>query len=193
VEPLSDDQTSALFESLQEVLSPSTEFSLSEFSASVMEGYSSSSHGIFRATYPPGNSKDLFRLYIDSEKSVYRNLPCPDVHLTPDKRHAYLHLGQVVASFTAGGACRLEVPTYEEFTASKSNDFDSYYLSQIALSVYSDVSTIALVRGLEGKVFSIHIKDWADDAQKNSSRTNLLSYNIRTITFLRHGRNGDIR
>jgi hypothetical protein len=99
----------------------------------------------------------------------------------------------VVASFTAGGACKLEVPTNEEFAAKSSMDFDSYYLSPIALSVYSEVSKIALVRGLEGKVFSIHIKDWADDAQKNSSRTNLLSYNIRTITFLRHGRNGDIR
>ena len=192
-QPLSEDQSAVLFESIQQVLSPSVEFSLTDFSATIVDGYAPSTRGVFRATYPPGNSKDLFRLYLDSEKSVYRNLPCPDVHLTPDKRHAYLHLGQVVASFTAGGASKLEVPTVEEFASKGSTDFDSYYLSPIALTVYSEVSKIALLRGLEGKIFSIHIKDWADDAQKNSSRTNLLSYNIRTITFLRHGRNGDIR
>jgi hypothetical protein len=194
VQPLTEEQRLVLFQSVEDVVSPRAEFSLSSFSAMIVEGYVPATRGIFRATYPPRNSKDLFRLYIDSHKSVYRNLlPCPDVHLTPDKRHAYLHLGQVVASFTAGGASKLEVPTVEEFSSQSLMDFESYYLSPVALAVYSEVSKIALVRGLAGKIFSIHIKDWADDAQKNSSRTNLLSYNIRTITFLRHGTNGDIR
>ena len=38
----------------------------------------------------------------------------------------------------------------------------------------------------------MHIKDWGDDAQKHSSRTNLLLYNICTVTFLHHDGNGDV-
>ena len=149
--------------------------------------------GIFFATYPPKNSSDLFRLYLTSDKSVYRNIPCPDVHLTPDKCHAYLHLGPIVASFLAGGVDSLLVPSATELLPSGLKDFTSYYTSPVAKAVYADVEKIAVMRGLHGKVFSLHIKDWANDAQKNSSRTNLLAYNIRTITFLCHGGNKDIR
>jgi hypothetical protein len=124
---------------------------------------------------------------------VYRNIPCPEVFLTPKKCHAYLKLGSILASFLASGIDSLEVPSQSEFDAALSSDFNSYYTSPVAKEVYSEVTKIAIMKGLGGKVFSLHIKDWGDDAQKNSSRTNLLSYNIRTVTFLRHGGNGDVR
>jgi hypothetical protein len=102
-------------------------------------------------------------------------------------------LGAIVASFLASGVDDLHVPTPNEFRTAATTDFESYYTSPVAKEVYAEVNQIAILKGLEGKVFSIHIKDWGNDAQKNSSRTNLLSYNIRTITFLRHGGNGDVR
>ena len=117
VEPLTDGHNSVLLESIQDALSPNSEFSLSEFSSTIVGGYVPATRGIFRATYPPGNSQDLFRLYIDLDKSVYPNFPCPNVHLTPDKHHAYLHLGPVVASFTTGGASNLEVPSTQELAS----------------------------------------------------------------------------
>jgi hypothetical protein len=191
---LSTDQQRILAESFTSLSVSEVPFSIEDFSSSViMDSPTLESRGIFRATYPPINSADLFRLYLTADKSVYRNIPCPDVFLTPDKKHAYLHLGPVVASFLAGGVASLSAPTGRELDPSTSTEFTSYYTSPVARSVYADVAKIALLRGLEGKVFSIHIKDWADDAQKNSSRTNLLAYNIRTITFLCHGGNRDIR
>ena len=43
------------------------------------------------------------------------------------------------------------------------------------------------------KFFLFTLRIGRTQLKKNSSRTNLLSYNIRTITFLHHGGNGDIR
>jgi hypothetical protein len=117
----------------------------------------------------------------------------PRCFFTPDKCHAYLHLGPVVASFLAGGVTSLSAPTGRELEPTSSTEFTSYYTSPVARSVYSDVAKIALLRWLQGKVFYLHIKDQADDDQKHSSQTNQLAYNIRTITFLCHGGNGDIR
>jgi hypothetical protein len=60
-------------------------FSLNDFSATVVDGKAANPRGIFQASYPPTNSDDLLRLYLTSDKSIYRNIPCPDVYLTPDK------------------------------------------------------------------------------------------------------------
>ena len=150
--------------------------------------------GIFKETKPATTYAEIDKCYLRGNNAVYRSLPIPTVHLTENASHAYIHLPQVVASFLASGVCDLSVPSPSEFA--DSSVVKSYYTSKVARDVYGNCSDIALLEmgnDKKGQCFSIHIKDWADDAQKNNVRSNSTSYNIRTVTFMKHGDNGDVR
>ena len=171
--PLSSQQISTFvetFQALDALDAVSQPFCLNDFSKRVMHNsIPSKRRGIFEGTYPPKDEKDLFRIYLNSDRSIYKNLPCPEVHLTADKGHAYIHLGPLVASFIASGVSSLEMPRADELHGETSHDYTSYYTSPVAKSVYAEVSQIATIHDLKKRLFSIHIKDWGDNAQKNSS------------------------
>ena len=148
--------------------------------------------GIFKETKPQTNYTDMVRLYLKSKYSIYQNLPIPQVHMATDGVHAYVRLKEIVAGFLGSVHCDLTVPSEREY---QNKDItDSYYTSEVAREVYGKSKVIANIHGLNDKCFSMHIKDWADDAQKAQFIiTEFGSYNIRTITFMKHRTNGDIR
>ena len=118
---LSTQQMSTFVETFQALnVMDSPTFSLEDFSKRVMHNSTvSKRRGIFVGTHPPKDEKELFRIYLNSDRSIYKNLPCPDVHLTADKGHAYIHLGPLVASFIASGVSSLEMPRADELHGEK--------------------------------------------------------------------------
>lgn len=150
--------------------------------------------GVFKETKPAITYAEIDRRYLKGTNAIYKSLPIPTVYLTDNGSHAYLRVPQVVASFLASGICDLSVPAPLEFA--NSDIVESYYTSTVAREVYANCHSVALMEmgnDTVGQCFSLHFKDWADDAQKNNVRSNSTSYNIRTVTFMKHGENGDVR
>ena len=145
---------------------------------------------IFKWTKPAKTFADLDNFYLKAKTSIFQNLPVPDVLMTSDGYHSYVPLPQIVAGFLGSGVHDLEVPSAAELN---SDAMASYYTSPRAMEVYQESNRIAIIKGLEGQCFSLHIKDWADDAQKTARASVFSSYNIRTCTFMKHRMNGDIR
>lgn len=149
-----------------------------------------SQRGMFKETKPGVTYDDMERIYLKSSTAIFRNMPVPQVYLTEDCSHAYISLTECVAGFIASGVCDLSVPSTSEFD---SNAVESYYTSNIARQIYGETVELGRLCGLNGQVFSLHFKDWADDATKgNATRGSKTSYNIRTITFLKTYGNGNI-
>jgi hypothetical protein len=67
----------------------------------------------------------------------------------------------------------------------------SYHHSPSAISVYNDVHNLSC-RSFNGKVLvTLFLKTWSNDAEKNTTCTNILSFNMHTITFMCIFGNGD--
>ena len=107
--------------------------------------------------------------------------------MTSEGTHAIVSLRETVLSFLALGIDDLR--------------FDPAQLEDPSSSYFSSLAAIAINRRVAAtrhpsypcpKVTLIQLKDWGDDAQKNRSRTNHLTFHIRTITFMTLRGNGNV-
>jgi hypothetical protein len=146
-----------------------------------------SSRGIFSASRPPTNEKELNTLYFEGSRAIYANLPCPTAYMTPDGTHAIVSLRETFSSFLALGIDDLRFDP-----AQLEDPSSSYFCSLAAKAINRRVAATRHPSYPLLKVISIQLKDWGDDAQKNCSRTNLLSFHIRTITFMTLRGNGNV-
>jgi hypothetical protein len=148
----------------------------------------------FVVTKPPTNENDLQRLYLRSPKSIYRQIPAPTVRMTPDGTHAYVSAKEVCSFFFA---CRFDPlihPSLDQISVQRLNKkIPNFFYSPVVHDIRSQSSTEP---DSQGRVpLTCYIKEWSDDASKNKGQrgNNLVSFNLRTITFLTPGKNGDPR
>jgi hypothetical protein len=142
--------------------------------------------GVFLVSRPPKDSNEIFRWYLTGANSIYQNLPCPEAYMTDDHSYAVVVLEQLVSIFIGLGIDPMYVPP------STSPFVSSYHHSPSAVSVYNDVQNLSR-RSFNGKVVTLFLKTWGDDAEKNNTRTNILSFNIQAVTFMCVFGNGDFR
>jgi hypothetical protein len=112
--------------------------------------------------------------------------------MTPDGTHAYVSAKEVCSFFFA---CRFDPlihPSLDQISAQRLNKkIPNFFYSPVVHDIGSQSSTEP---DSEGRVpLTCYIKEWSDDASKNKGQrgNNLVSFNLRTITFLTPGKNGD--
>jgi hypothetical protein len=133
----------------------------------------------FSASRPTTNEKELNTLCFEGSRAMYKNLPCPRAYMTPDGTHAIVSLRETFSSFLALGIDELCFdPAQLEDRSS------SYFCSLAAKAINRRVAATRHPSYPLLKVISIQLKDWGNNAQKNWSRTNLLSFHIQIITFM---------
>jgi hypothetical protein len=85
-----------------------------------------SRRGIFSASRPPTNEKELNTLYFEGSRAMYSNLPCPGAYMASDGTHAIVSLRETVSSFLALGIDDLR------FDPAQLEDPSSSYFSSLA-------------------------------------------------------------
>jgi hypothetical protein len=93
--------------------------------------------------------------------------------MTPDGSHAIVSLRETFSSFVALGIDDLRFDP-----AQLEDPSSSYFCSLAAKAINRQVAATRHPSYPLLKVILIQLKDWGDDAQKNCSRTNLLSFHI---------------
>jgi hypothetical protein len=147
----------------------------------------------FQHTRPPTNSHDLERIYVTSPNSIYNNIPSPTVYLTPDQLHAYVKIEEVCAFFFA---CQVNEPSHFPTIAEVAESIDTGVIPNFHHSPTAYRNMLSQLSSSNSEptfVVPFFIKEWSDDAEKNNTRSNTLSFNIRTVTFMKVGSNGDLR
>jgi hypothetical protein len=160
------------------------------FSTKPAECMESSQRGLFYATRPPQNESklELNRFYLQGPNSIYENLPCQKATMSKDMTHATVSRQGIVASFIAMGIELFNVdPTVLKVPSS------SFFSSNVAKTTNRRAAKLQNEFRCPSKVTPIHWKDWGDNAEKTrSSRRNLLSFHLRTFTFMTLDGNGDV-
>jgi hypothetical protein len=145
---------------------------------------------VFKHTAIPTTEPEILKRYLTGVHSIVENLPCPNSVMTPDGKHSYLPITEVMATYLAHG--------YNNFKRSPTRTLEegittnTYYQSPHYQKFRGTISDQVTSGGMHFLPLLIAIKDWSDDFDKNNSARNRHSIWMKTVTVLLDDGNGSI-
>ena len=137
------------------------------------------SKDMFSSTRPPISYNDITKYYMNSQYSVFRNIPCPSVFEIED--HACVSIENIINHMLAFGIELNEINLNKQFDQlnSRTNSIENTReFENIIEKIKTQESNVTKL-----KPIIIYIMIWSDDLKANHTRKNRNSTWIKTVTI----------